>query len=489
MADPLEIELKLEVAFEDRERLNALPLLADGSGKTDHLLSTYFDTPGLHLLDAGYSLRVRRTGKGRVQTVKADSEAAAGLFVRPEWERSIDGDLPVLDETSGPLTQLLGEEAIARLAPLFVTEVHRTARAVAQGGSRIELAVDRGEIRAGARRAPLCEVELELEEGPAQALFDLAREIDAEVPLRLGVRSKSERGYDLASGRVEKSVKTEPIRLEPDCDAQAAFQAIARACMRQFRLNEALLLETGDKEPLHQARVGLRRLRSAFSLHRRLLAMDSRVRRLKEELRWLAAALGEVRNIDVLIPRIGEKDVSRRLVAERARMFEEVRAALMSPRARLLMIDLAEWLALGDWRARPADPELLHQPAALFAGDVLDLHRKRLKRQGRKLAELDDEHRHRVRIEAKKLRYASEFFAGLYVDRRAGRRHRAFLDALEALQDHLGDLNDHATGAAVLARLGLDAKLSGLSRREQARLIDRAEEAYETLIDVKRFWR
>jgi hypothetical protein len=45
MADPLEIELKLEVAFEDRERLNALPLIADGSGKTDHLFSTYFDTP------------------------------------------------------------------------------------------------------------------------------------------------------------------------------------------------------------------------------------------------------------------------------------------------------------------------------------------------------------------------------------------------------------------------------------------------------------
>lgn len=489
MADPLEIELKLEIAPEDRDRLKALASLADHPGKTDQLVSTYFDTPDLHLHDAGYSLRIRRKGKQRIQTVKADSETAAGLFVRPEWERSVDGDVPVLDEASGPLVQLLGEEEIARLAPLFVTEVRRTARAIATEGGRIELAVDHGEIRAGDRRAPLCEIELELEEGPAQALFDLARKLDADVPLRLGVRSKSERGYDLASGNAAKSVKSEPVRLEPGHDAQAAFQAIARSCMRQFRLNEALLLETGGAEPLHQARVGVRRLRSAFSIHKRLLATDGRVPRLKDELRWLAAELGEVRNIDVLITRIEEQEARQRLVEVRARMFEQVRAALMSPRARLLMIDLAEWLALGDWRTQPANPDLLYQPAALFAGDVLDLHRKRLKRRGRGLADLDDEHRHRVRIEAKKLRYASEFFGALYIDRRARRRRKAFLGALEQLQDHLGDLNDHATGAEVLSRLGLDIDLPRADARSRTRLLDRAEDAYETLVDVKRFWR
>jgi CHAD domain-containing protein len=153
------------------------------------------------------------------------------------------------------------------------------------------------------------------------------------------------------------------------------------------------------------------------------------------------------------------------------------------------MIDLAEWLALGDWRTQPANPDLLYRPAALFAGDVLDLHRKRLKRRGRGLANLDDEHRHRVRIEAKKLRYASEFFGALYVDRRARRRRKAFLGALEQLQDHLGDLNDHATGAEVLSRLGLDIDLPRADARSRTRLLDRAEDAYETLVDVKRFWR
>ncbi len=489
MTGPLEIELKLEVAPEDRDRLDALTPFADDPGETDHLVSTYFDTPDLDLHDAGYSLRIRRKGKRRIQTVKASGEAAVGLFVRPEWERAVDGDQPVLDETSGPLAQVLGEEAIGRLAPLFVTDVRRTARAVTTEGARIEFAIDHGEVRAGERRAPLCEIELELEGGPAQALFDLARKLDADVPLRLGVRSKSERGYDLAAGDVPQSVKAEPVRLDPGDDAGAAFQAIARSCIRQFRLNEALLLDTGRAEALHQARVGLRRLRSAFSLHKQLMAGDGRVQRLKEELRWLAAELGELRNIDVLIPRVEAEAVRERLVEQRGHILDHVRAALMSPRARLLMIDLAEWLALGDWRTQPADSDLLHRPAGMFASDVLDQHRKRLKRRGRGLADRDDEHRHRARIEAKKLRYASEFFGGLYADKRSQRRRKAFLHALAALQDHLGELNDHVTGPEVLARLGLEAGLPQIGPHERARLLDKAEDAYETLLDVKRFWR
>ncbi len=489
MTGPLEIELKLEVAPEDRDRLDALTPFADDLGETHHLVSTYFDTPDLDLHDAGYSLRIRRKGKRRIQTVKASGAAAAGLFVRPEWERTVDGDLPVLDETSGPLAQVVGEEAIGRLAPLFVTDVSRTARAVTTEGARIEFSIDQGEVRAGERRAPLCEIELELEGGPAQALFDLARKLDADVPLRLGVRSKSERGYDLASGGVPKSVKAETVHLDPGDDAGAAFQSIARSCIRQFRLNEALLLDTGIAEALHQARVGLRRLRSAFSLHKRLLAGDGRVQRLKEELRWLASELGELRNVDVLIPRVEADAVRERLVEERAHVLDHVRTALMSPRARLLMIDLAEWLTLGDWWTRPADSELLHQPAAIFASDVLDQHRKRLKRRGRGLADQDDEHRHRARIEAKKLRYASEFFGSLYVDKRLHRRRKAFLEALSQLQDHLGELNDHVTGPEVLARLGLETGLPQASPRERARLLNKAEEAYDTLIDVKRFWR
>jgi CHAD domain-containing protein len=257
--------------------------------------------------------------------------------------------------------------------------------------------------------------------------------------------------------------------------------------MRHFRLNEALLLHSGDAEPLHQARVALRRLRSAFSLYKPLLAGDGTAELLGAEARWLAAELGEVRNIDVLIPRC-DGEARDRLVAARSRTFAHVRTELASSRTRLLMLDLTEWLAVGVWRTRPPDPQGLHRNVQPFARNLLELRRERLQRRGKGLAGLDDAHRHKVRIEAKKLRYAAEFFGSLYTGK-AGRRHRRFLDAIEALQDQLGELNDLVVGPGVLAKFGIDARLPHSGKRRRKHLLEKGEEAFEALMKAKCFWR
>lgn len=481
---PSEIELKLEAdpaAFVDAELFAAEP------GRVERLVSTYFDTPGHELAAAGYSLRIRTGGDGAVQTVKAGA-TTAGLFVRPEWEAPVEGDTPRLDAAASPIAQFVADDVLARVAPVFTTEVTRTVQAVAIEDAEIELALDEGVVRAGERTAQLCEVELELKSGAPRALFDLARRLDEQAPLRLGVRTKAERGYALTAGEDIARAKAEPVSLDPAATAVEGFAAIAHACIRQFRLNETILLRTGGVEALHQARVGLRRLRSAFSLFRALFDGDDRATMLRAELKWLAAELGEVRNLDVLIPRF-EGATRAALEAARARTFEHVHVQLASARTRLLMVDLVEWLALGAWRTAPADPELAARALPAFAADVLDAHARRLKKRGRGLAELDDHDRHQVRIEAKKLRYAAEFFAALFTARKRGaRRHKAFLDALETLQDHLGELNDRVTGPQVLGRLGLAEPLP-VHGPGAAKLLRKAEDAYEALVDVKRFWR
>ncbi|MET0270091.1 MAG: CHAD domain-containing protein, partial [Sphingomonas sp.] len=153
--------------------------------------------------------------------------------------------------------------------------------------------------------------------------------------------------------------------------------------------------------------------------------------------------------------------------------------------ARGLMIDLLEWSIAGAWvQAKPDAPET----ADRFAADVLDRLRRRIKRRGRKLARLTDADRHEVRILAKKLRYATEFFGPLFDGRKARRRFGAFRTALEALQETLGELNDIATAPVVLARLGLplpDAEAAAIRRKA---LLRDAQDAYEALIDTKRFW-
>lgn len=486
MADPMELELKLEFDTADRRRLESAPPLSGTERETHRLVSTYFDTPTHELHEAGFSLRVRRCGEQRLQTVKAAGGASAGWFLRTEWERPIESDTPRVDAECGPLAEKVGAKALGRIAPVFETDVERTVFAVEAAGADVELAVDAGELRSGERSGPISELELELRGGSPQILFDLARQLNEAVPLRLGVRSKSERGYALVAGGAPEAVKAEPIRLDRNGDAADAFRTIARSCIRHFRLNEALLLQSGEAESLHQARVGLRRLRSAFSLYRKLLAGDGQAELLRAEARWLAAELGEVRNIDVLIPRCGG-EVRDRLIAARARTFAHVRGELASARTRLLMIDLTEWLAVGAWQSRPADPAGVHEQVLPFARDLLERRRRRLKRRGRGLAGLDDADRHKVRIEAKKLRYAAEFFASLCTTEKAKREQETFVEALKALQDQLGELNDLVVGPEVLAKLEIDSALPGSGARD--RLLADADEAYAKLMRAKRFWR
>jgi triphosphatase len=483
MADSTEVELKLELDSADHAAIAHAPVLAGEARSSDRLISTYFDTPDLTLRAQGLTLRLRKTADGVVQTAKANGSRAAGLFARPEWERAIEGDTPIVDDATGPLAAILAGEPVGER---FVCDVTREAWVIAADGATIEVALDRGEVKAGTLSAAISELELELKHGSPEALFALARQLAGRAPLRLGVVTKSERGYDLIGGNRQRSFKAERIGLDPDDGTGSAFALIAQSCIRQFRLNESVLLQSGDADALHQARVGLRRLRSAFSLFKPLFQDDPAVDRLRGELRWLAGSLGDVRNLDVLIARI-DGPVRQRLAGARADALVAAMVALNSGRALALMLDLAEWLAIGKWRTEPTDARLSAAPIEHIAVRLLDRHRKRLKKNGRRLAKLDDHDRHQVRIEAKKLRYATEFFASLWKGKKAKRRYRDFLSALEDLQDALGMLNDLATAPLVFAQLGLgEPPNSGPDRKA---LLKQAEAAHDELMDAKRFWK
>jgi CHAD domain-containing protein len=186
--------------------------------------------------------------------------------------------------------------------------------------------------------------------------------------------------------------------------------------------------------------VALRRLRSALSTFKGVVR-DDRYDQIRAELRWIAAELGHARNLDVLLERVSYKDAAKPLRAARKKAYAAVQTALASDRARASMLDLSEWTAIGTWSWSAAGTEARAQPIEQFAASALEKHRRRLKRLGRELDEVGDEERHEARIEGKKLRYATEFFASLFRGKKATRRYRAFYDALEELQAHLGDLD------------------------------------------------
>jgi triphosphatase len=464
--------------------VDASPVLANLPTETQSLVSAYFDTPDHELRAAGFALRIRRQGRKRIQTVKAEGAPAAGLFVRSEWEHAVPGDVPVFTIDSGPLPNVFATEQLARIEHIFTTRISRSVRTIEVGDAQIEVAIDTGAIEWDGKAAPVREIELELKSGASTAIFALAKALAVELPLRLGVQSKAERGFDLIKAPPGKSKRAD-VRLQPDGSTADAFATIAMACLRHYRLNETAVISAGDVSALHQARVALRQLRTAIWLFDPLFEGDAQAGRLRAAVKDLARRFGEVRNIDVLIPRT-RGEPRKGLEAARSDALRTLQQALHDPSVRLLMIELAEWVTIGAWRTPP-------KPASgangLFAAHALDRVRKRLKRKGKALARLDPATRHRARIEAKRLRYATEFFASLYPGKKAQRRLRAFRLALAELQDVLGELNDREMAPLLFARLGLQTPLPTLKGEKAARLMRAAEDAYDALFDTKPFWR
>ena len=515
MDAPREIELKLQCGGGDLAELARHPFLQTATPEQTALLtSTYYDTPEGDLRAKALTLRVRRDGEAYVQTVKA-SASGVGLFDRSEWEGPITGEQPDLAQLSGtPVPAILEAVSDPTLRPVFATVVERRTRHIGYGASRIEVALDQGRIETPNGDTPLWELELELREGSPEDLFTLAQALGETVPLRLGAMSKSARGFRLIDGTLRRPSKAGAVRLGQDDSAGTALRTIAQACLGHLRLNEDVFLHTRDPEGLHQLRVALRRLRSALTLFKPVLAADPAAAHLREEIKRVTEPFGHARNLDVLLSETlpaeiakrpdepGLDDLSARLEAERARAYDVALATLESQEWRSLVLDLASWLETGDWRTASGAPER-DRAARDFAEDVLDRARKRIRKRGRHLDRLDPEARHRVRIEAKKLRYGAEFFASLYAGKKSHKRHKAFVSALSGLQDHLGALNDQATAHSVLASLmiapdrppvpGETLFAAGLAAGDNEansrKLLKAAAEAHSDLLDVEPFWR
>ena len=328
-----EVELKFDVEPGGAALARAAPMLAAPPATEREFETLYFDTRKGALRDAGFSLRVRRSGDRFVQTVKRRRGKSAGLFVRQEWEAEVAGlapDAKALRRT--PLKALLDTIGSDALIPLIRAGVRRSAWIVERKGSRIEIVLDEGEVRSGKAKAPICELELEIQAGKPARLFELARELGAAVPLRLGVLSKSERGYALAENRLGRSARAEPIALDGAMSEGEAFRAVASGCLRHYRLNEIVLLAARDADAVHQARIALRRLRSALSLFRATVS-GKEYQALREEIAWLASQLGDARDADVLLTGLGDDEmIHARLLKRRAKAYDRVEATLRSER-------------------------------------------------------------------------------------------------------------------------------------------------------------
>ena len=513
---PREVELKLELDPREAARLSETSLIRGVEGRTEALSTVYFDTERFDLRSAGLSLRVRQMDGRRIQTIKSQGGAAAGLFDRSEWEQEIDGDRPDLAAATGTALESVLDVSGVRdgIRPIFTIRVDRVTYPLSGEACAAELTLDQGNVEAEGRTSALCELELELKRGQAPDLFAIARSLGDEIPLRLGIRTKAERGYDLVLNQPPKVVKAKSSALLPGMTTAAAFQAIGRACLHHLLSNERILSETRDPDVVHQMRVAMRRFRAAISLFKEMLA-DERRDAIRSELKWISNELGAARDLDVFIGKAlqpvrrehpDEPELAALVTSfeqQREQAYEKALAAVDSQRFRTLVIDVAAWVEAGSW-LRANDNPARTEAIKAFAAEELTRRRKRVRKRGAHLADLDPHDRHQVRIEIKKLRYATEFFSPLFDGGKAKKRQKKFLSALEDLQEHLGDLNDVAVSQEMhpkLFRSHEEGDGGEPRRREAARLIVKhlmaradaslkpALKAFRKFDNVKPFWK
>lgn len=462
-----ETELKLVARGGD------LPVLRRALGKLAvgrkplraKLVSTYYETEDRALRRKGLFLRVRERDGQFVQTVKAIGDKA-GTLSRGEWEDVISAADPDLH---APKTgRFLEPEIVKRLKPVFRTEVRRDlVELYPAPGTRIEAAIDRGEIIVPnqKRSLPISEVELELKSGEVSALYDVAQQLMTTASLRIDPRSKAERGYAFASGRAKKSLpaRAQPLELDPKPSAAEAFERIGHHCLDQIMRNEAAAL-AGDPDGVHQMRVAIRRLRAAISAFRMMLP-EKRRRWASEELRWLADTLGDARNLDVFKSAVinparhaipDKRDfrlLTEAVRAKRDAAYFAVKGAIHSIRYSMLILGLARWFDGQSWMDAPPIGKL-QLAIGETAPAMLDRYRRSIERRSKDFADQSPSDRHELRIALKKMRYTAELFAGLYSERPVAE----FTQRLKRLQDGLGAANDVHIAETLIDEVGKAAE-------------------------------
>ena len=445
-----EVELKLRISPQDIDRLKLHPAIKASQiekSKTRFLLSTYFDTPQLTLLDCNITLRVRQASEVWFQTIKSIDNDSTGLHQRIEYEDVItDGNLDFSKIIDPILIHIFDDKLLrSALRPIFSTKVQRTEWLLGfDNGDKIELALDLGELILDERHEPISEIELELKNGNKGRLFNFALNLIESIPLSLEPVSKSQRGYYYYRPRSPVVIRANPPHLQRNMSAHLALKQIVWECFTQLQGNQDAVLY-GDDEGVHQMRIAIRRLRSSLNTFGCIINPQS-CAGIINDLKWIATALGRVRDLDVftkqtlplVLKRFPDQPSLIQLEEKAERAIDlarnNVHKAIRSQRYQRMLLRIGDWLENERWRKS----NRIEYSVFNIAQTMLSKRHKQLKKNGNRLVHAHQDRRHAVRIASKKLRYASEFFAHLYPKTRL----KNFMSALNELLDTLGALND-----------------------------------------------
>lgn len=530
------------------------------------LHALYFDTPSRALVKARIALRLRQEGRKWIQTLKmpGDHPLSRIELNHPRPEPTLDLSL---------YTGTIAGEALAQISePLgicYETDVKRTLRSVRTRQGVVEIAYDLGMLRAGALELPISEIEFELLSGHVEAIFVVGKRWSRTHGLIMDARSKAERGDCLAlldqaltlidsetsnhsadkAKSAEKQENTaiartkaiakfwaprgaQAVALTANMTVAQALTMVTHECLDQIIRNAAVLAEVdtagimqvGQAEHVHQLRVGIRRLRSAWSLFNGLTPLPPQA--LRDAIKPHFAKLGGTRDDDVLneqlipillaagqpqliLERDSSQDIPPHLVvtseAFQGWLLDIVTHTIAPPKALAEIQPAATTAETSILGAAPSVQSATltvttaDQSGALRAVKALTLKQaligklqkwhKRVLRDGLRFEEIDIEARHELRKRAKRLRYGLQFAEALLPENRL----RSYRKQLAQVQDILGEMNDLAVARERFVLLR-DTQPSawfacGWITSQLEALTHQASSAFKKLAKTEHFWR
>jgi inorganic triphosphatase YgiF len=468
-----------------------------------HQITQYFDFADQALLKAGFSLRVRQSDDGTVQTLKSlagEGGAAMARFER-EWTL-MRNRLDVTRLAGTPISGLMAAQREAPIRQIFTTDIQRVTHMLAlEDDAVVEVAIDNGHIRSGESAQPVHEVELELKAGAPTALYRLASAFHEARRLAISGDSKAMRGYRLAAGRGFEAEKARDLDLPRDVTVAEGFRRILGNGIAQFVAN-LQFCSTDDPEPLHQTRVAVRRIRSALAWFEPYLEPEA-AGRFEDTLKRFGKILGEARDRDVFIKELaGEKAEDRQngtwlelvvppIEAERRAAYRGVQVLINSGEPTAFILALAGWAESGLW-LRPEFGHLSDTKLTTIAPELLDTLASKANKRGGRLKDRSLDELHSLRKTLKKLRYCTEYCEALYKHKKVKRyqqRAKELLEVLGALNDTVGtdallDTLD-TKDAALTPGIGLISRVSIANREEALKQLPKAWKAFAA---EKPFW-
>lgn len=501
-----EQELKLHVPREAQPGVERA--VRRGKPTQIRLRALYFDTSTRELVRARIALRLRLEGTQWVQTLKMPGEHSLSRIEFNQDRPDATLDLSIYAGTHAG--EVLGHLK-QPLEICYETDVQRLLRETRIKGGVVEVAFDRGWIKASALQLPVSEIEFELKRGRLAAVFEMGRQWQRKFGLVLDFRSKAERGDRLAqlaqtldalesreilddNARQQQALEraqkvaefwsprgTQAVSMPKSARQQDAAQVLAvvtAECLEQIARNAAFLCEvdtagickTGNPEHVHQLRVGIRRLRSAWSFFDGIAALPSLA--VRDATKVYFSQLGGARDSDVLrdfilplLDKAGQPPLEWSQSASSEAGFETVRSAAFQG----WLLDLLEL------SVSPAEPSAFvvtppETPAEPATGEHVNFafpraakepplkpllikklnawHRKILK-EGLVFRALESERQHALRKKCKRLRYAMQFCESLLLPQQL----QPYRKQLAATQDILGEMNDLFVAGPLFAEL------------------------------------